>query len=124
LASPDFSEFAERLTGLANIYPRPTTKQLMLPAIVLRPDEPWIEPGGYGWDDENFMAVCVAGTGDTDAATTTLRSLAAKVMEVITDDYEFKDVSEPFVDSRTGTPLLAMRVRIRARRIWSELSSS
>jgi hypothetical protein len=113
LASPDpLDTFATKLTGLANIYARPTTKQLALPAIVLRPDEPMLEPGGYGWDDFNFVAVCVVGVGGDQEATTQVKALAQSVKEAVDGAFWYKDTSGPFIDKTTGIDLLAVRVRL------------
>lgn len=104
-------DFAARLVGLGNIYPAPTTKPVTPPAVVLRPDEPWLEPGGYGWDDENFVALCVVGAANPEA-TSQLHELARQVIEVTNGPYFYKESSEPFVYQQVGIDLLAMRIRI------------
>lgn len=52
----------------ANVYWTPPTGALIVPAIVYRPDDPWIErQTTYRVWKENYVAVCVVAAGSTDA---------------------------------------------------------
>lgn len=101
----------EALPG-ANVYPAPTSS-VKAPAIVLRPDEPWIRPGrALGQLSEQWLAVAVAPAGDPRSGMDTLRSLLLGVIEALPDGWALRDVGRPLVDETTGVPVLAAAARL------------
>ena len=70
----------------ANVYWTPPGGALIVPAVVYRPDEPWIDrqPTYRTWL-EHYVAVCVVAYGGPDAVTK-LYELAAAIREAIAAD--------------------------------------
>lgn len=112
MSSP-WEDFADRLEG-ANIYPAPPS-QVATPAIVLRPDVPWIIPDTFGWDKEAYVAVCVVNASDPRSGMTELYGLVQIVMAACDDAFSFVEAGTPVIDETTGTPLLAATVRVTHR---------
>lgn len=115
-----WDEFAdalrEFLDGSANVYAAAGT-QIAAPAIVLRPDDPWIVPDGFAWNKETYVAVCIALASDPASSIATLYRLVRSVIAATADAEGFAlvDVSGPVVDESTGGPFLAARVRLAYR---------
>lgn len=109
-----WEEFASRLDG-PNVYPAPPS-QLVPPAIVLRPSEPWIVPEGMGWDRENYVAVCVVSASDPASGLRALYELVRTVVNATDDAFSLGSVGSPVIDESTGTPVLAATVSITHRR--------
>jgi hypothetical protein len=112
--------FASRLTGAtATIYPAPPS-QVATPAIVIRPDVPWIVPDSFAWDKEAYVAVCVVLASDPRSGMRDLYALVQAVMAATDDEFAFVEAGSPVIDETTGTPLLAATVRLTYRKCREE----
>lgn len=95
-----------------NVYAAPTLS-VKAPAIVLRPDDPWIRPGpAFGTLTEGWLAVAVAPAGDPRSGMDTLHTLLLGVIEALPDGWALRDVGRPLVDESTGVPVLAAAARL------------
>lgn len=109
--------FAEALRALYpdafNVYPT-TIEQLEVPALVLRPDEPWIERSGAGYDLERYVAVAVAPVGDPHSSSIELHRLVHAVADACdqVSGWAWDRSGRIVVDEGTGVPFLAAAVRL------------
>jgi hypothetical protein len=102
----------------ANIYPA-YAEQIEAPAIVLQPDEPWMTPSAYQYDQERYVAI--AAVKASEGRETGVASLYALIRHVITkasgiEGVSWEEASAPVIDESTGTPFLAARVRLTYRK--------
>jgi hypothetical protein len=91
--------------------------QLKPPALVLRPDNPWLIPSQYCADEQRYVAIAVV-TASTPASG--VRKMYAVIKALLpllgnTDlpGWSWESVSAPVIDETTGTPLLAASVRLK-----------
>lgn len=95
-----------------NVYAAPTL-QIKAPALVLRPDEPWIRLGpALGTLSENWLAVAVAPAGDPRSGMNTLHTILLEVIEALPAGWSLRDVGRPLLDESTGMPVLAAAARL------------
>ena len=96
----------------ANIYPAPVTS-IKAPAVVLRPDDPWIRPGpALGTISEGWLAIAVAPAGDPKSGMDTLRSLLLGTIDALPAGWALRDTGRPIIDESTGIPMLAAAARL------------
>jgi hypothetical protein len=96
----------------ANVYPA-ASDQIRAPAIVIRPDDPWITPGpAFGGLTEHYLALAAAPAGDPISAQSTIHGLVTGIVDALPDGFALVDVGAIALDESTGTPLLAARVRL------------
>lgn len=68
-------------------------EQVVAPAIVIVPDEPWIVSQGYGYDDERYLAICLVEASAPADGLAKLHSLVHAVREAHGEGWEILDVS-------------------------------
>jgi hypothetical protein len=96
----------------ANVYPAPVSS-IKAPAVVLRPDDPWIRPGRtLGALTEGWLAIAVAPAGDPRSGMDTLRSLLLGVIDALPEGWALTNTGRPIVDESTGVPMLAAAARL------------
>lgn len=102
----------------AIVYPAFAEAGMVAPAIVLQPDEPWIEPETFGSDLERYVAIAAvtASAGRLEG----VRSLYRLVLHIVSralsvEGVSYVSVGAPRVDDSTGTPFLAVAVRLTYR---------
>ena len=107
-----------------NVYPTPDDN-VSAPAIVIRPDTPWIEPGSYEIDDERYAAIALVTASTPEDGLAALHTLVHSIAHVArTEGWEFVSVSAPAVDESTGTPFLAATVSLIYRNCEPEDDAS
>jgi hypothetical protein len=95
-----------------NVYPAPVSS-IKAPAIVLRPDDPWIRTGpSFATYTEGWLAIAVAPAGDPRSGMDTLRSMLYGVIEALPAGWTLRDTGRPIVDESTGVPMLAAAARL------------
>lgn len=95
-----------------NVYAAPTNS-VKAPAVVLRPDDPWIRPGpALGTLTEGWLAVAVAPAGDPRSGMDTLHTILLGVIDALPEGWSIRDVGRPLVDESTGVPVLAAAARL------------
>lgn len=99
-------------TGV-NVYPTPE-ENIVPPAIVVRPDTPWIETGDDMWSDQERYAVVALVTASTPGdGLAELHGIVHSIMHAArTASWHFDSVTAPAVDESTGTPFLAATVSL------------
>jgi hypothetical protein len=101
-----------------NVYPAFAEAGMMAPAIVLQPDEPWIEPQAFGFDQERYVALAaVPAAAGRRAGVRDLYDLVAYIIARAStiDGVAYESVTAPRIDDSTGTPYLAAAVRLTYR---------
>ena len=87
--------------------------QLKPPAIVLRPDNPWLVPSKYCADEQRYVAIpVVTASTPADGVDMIYRAVLA-IKNALTDAWSWESVSAPVIDETTGVPLLAASVRLK-----------
>lgn len=89
--------------------------QIVPPAIVVRPDEPWREPDRFCDDLQRYVAVAVAKAATPEDAMGILYDLTSGIIAALPVGWEFVSVGPPIIDETTGTAFLAAPVRLSYR---------
>lgn len=92
--SDPWDDFAARISAPegTNVYPA-MAEQIVPPAIVIVPDEPWLQSQGYQFDIERYLAIClVEATAPADGLSR-LHSLVHAVREAGGEGWEIHDAS-------------------------------
>lgn len=107
-----------------SVYPA-MAEQIVAPALVIVPDDPWIQSSGYGWDTERYLVIAlVSASAPSDGGLALLHRMVHAVREAGGDGWEILDVSG--VRSTTipddGTRYLGSWVRVSFRDCEHEVS--
>lgn len=97
-----------------SIYTVPDSK-ISPPAIVLRPDTPWIEQSGYCYDEEHYLAIAVVQASTPSDGIPLLRSMTLAIIGALTPPWDWVSADGPVVDNSTGIEYLANRLRLKYR---------
>jgi hypothetical protein len=98
--------------GLSEASVHGPRSQVVPPAVVIRPDEPWREPDRFCDDNQRYVAVAVARGASPEEAMTTLYDLTSAIIAGLPADWKFESVGAPVIDETTGVTLLAAPVRL------------
>lgn len=94
-----------------NIYAAPSEK-ITAPAVVIRPDTPWLVPDHFCYDLERY-AVIVAVSANTPAdGIVMLRSVLLKIIAALESPWKWVQAESPVIDETTAVPFLAARLRL------------
>lgn len=95
-----------------NVYATPTDK-LRAPAVVIRPDDPWMIPGpSLGALSERYLAILVVPAGSPADGLAAIHSMMLALIDALPADFALRDGGRMVVDESTGVPLLAAAVRL------------
>jgi hypothetical protein len=105
---------AARIAGLtsANVLTGPTA-QVEPDAIVVRPDEPWMEATGAGYRTrpERYGALAASRVADPASSLAALYGMALACLLAASDEgWDWVSVSGVGLDETTGIPLLVVEV--------------
>ena len=104
----------DTLPAGVNVYRAPAN-QIVAPAVVLRPDNPWITPqdeATYCFDHERYVAIAVARAATPKDALAMMRRIALNIIANLPAGWRFDTMSAPVLDETTGTALLAASLRL------------
>jgi hypothetical protein len=102
----------------ANTYHTPPTGALQVPAVVYRPDEPWIERRQtYKAWVENYVAVCVVNASAGADGVAQLYAMSLAVKQAIDSDpalaaWEWRSAGAIVETEQAGVTYLACAVRL------------
>lgn len=98
----------------ANVYAAPA-EQIAAPAVVLRPDEPWITKGRP--EVERYAAVAVVTASSPAQGIRELHRIIHHIIDaaVPLEGWGWAEVGAAIIDESTGSPFLAARVRLEYR---------
>lgn len=88
------------------------TEQLDAPCLVLMPDEPWIEPGGFSMDTEHYLAYGVALASDGGAAQRQLHTLLHFIRHHLPEGWDFVSAGAPTQREHQGATYMAAEARL------------
>lgn len=97
-------------TGL-NVYPYPV-ENVETPALVIRPDEPWLTVSRYCDHEEGYLVVAVVSASAPADGISLLRDMSLAIMAAMESPFEWLEASGPVIDETTGVPFLANRTRV------------
>lgn len=100
----------------ANVYSG-YAEQLVAPALVIRPDDPWTVPHAFGYDEERYAVIAAVVASTPHDATVELYALVRYVIRATAGvaGVSYVSASAPIMDDSTGTPFLAASVRLTYR---------
>lgn len=105
---------ADLVPSGTNIYSAPAN-QLVAPALVIRPDEPWITPrdeATFCFDHQHYVAVAVAVAATPSSAMGILYGIAQAVIQGLPEGWRFDTLGGLVLDDSTGTAFLAAPIRL------------
>lgn len=86
--------------------------QVVAPAVVVRPDEPWMRPGGFCPLIQQYVVVLTVAAATPEDGTNDLYRMALVVIDALPETWEFVSVGSPIIDESTGTSFLVAPVRL------------
>jgi hypothetical protein len=94
-----------------SVYAAPSEK-VNAPAIVIRPDTPWISPDKMCHDLERYAAIVVVTANTPEDGIALLRSMLLKIIDALVSPWNWVQAESPVIDETTGVPFLAARLRL------------
>lgn len=98
-----------------SIYSAPTN-QLVPPALVIRPDNPWIEISDESWcvDTQRYVAVAVVTASSPKSGMGKLFRISWGVRQAAKGlaGWEWRSTGSPIIDESTGSAYLAAPIRL------------
>lgn len=86
---------------------------LKAPAVVIRPDSPWVAHGpNFCYDEQRYQAVMVVTASTPGDGRRMLYLISKAIRESLTDGWSWESVNAPILDQSTGVPYLAAAVRL------------
>lgn len=120
-----WNELAQRITAPAevNVYPL-MAEQIVPPAIVIVPDDPWISSNGFAYDSERYLAIALVLASSAGDGVDQLHTMVHAIREAGGDGWEIQDVSGVRSASipDDGTRYLGSWVRVLYRDCEHEVS--
>ena len=89
------------------------TSQIKAPAVVLRPDEPWIVPSHMCVDEQRYLAIVVVVASSPRDGVRKMYAVVKAIKNALTEAWSWESVSVPLIDQSTGTAFLACSVRLK-----------
>jgi hypothetical protein len=74
-----------------NVYPA-MAEQVITPALVIVPFDPWITSSGYQYDTEQYVAICLVESTAPQDGLATLHAMVHAVRDASGDGWEIGDV--------------------------------
>ena len=87
--------------------------QLKPPALVLRPDNPWLVPSAFCNDEQRYVAIPVVSASTPAAGVRKIYAAVKAIKNALTGAWSWESVSAPVIDETTGVPLLAATIRLK-----------
>jgi hypothetical protein len=97
-----------------SIYSAPTN-QLVPPALVIRPDNPWVEVSrDYCLDQQRYVGVAVVTASSPQSGLSKLYAIFWGVREAIKslEGWDWVNIGSPVIDESTGSAYLAAPIRL------------
>ena len=91
------------------------TSQVKAPAVLIRPDEPWIVPSQYCVDEQRYLAIVAVSATTPRDGVRKMYDVVKAIKNAITGAWSWESVSVPLIDQSTGTAFLVASVRLKYR---------
>jgi hypothetical protein len=114
---PPWELIGSRIVAVApklNVITGPAA-QVEPDAIVVRPDDPWMEAHGASFKTrpERYAAVCASRVADPASSLAALYGMVGAILEAASDEgWDWETVSGITLDETTGVPLLVCTAHI------------
>lgn len=122
--SEPWDDFAARIDAPdgTNVYPA-MAEQIVAPAIVIVPDEPWFQSDNFQYDIERYLAICLVESSSPSDGLAKLHLLVHAVREAGDEGWEIGDASGVRSTSipDDGTRYLGSWVRVSFRNCEHEV---
>ena len=104
-----------------NIYSTQTST-VVSPAVVIRPDDPWISVTSQSWciDEQRYLLIAVAGSAEPQDAQIALYAMVQAVIQNLPAGWSFESVGSIILDQSTDTAFLVAPIRLRYNRTAEE----
>jgi len=86
--------------------------QVVAPAVIFRPDEPWLEPDRYCDFAQRYVAVATVSAASAEEGVDRLFTMVKAVVENLPEGWDWDTVGAPIIDESTGTSFLVAPVRL------------
>lgn len=107
-----WEELAEHWRNLGEVPVYETmTEQLDTPCLVILPDEPWVEPGGFSTDTERYLSYAVASASDAAAAQRNLHRLIHFMRHNMPSGWTWLSAGAPAQRDHQGITYMAAECR-------------
>lgn len=121
MTSDDLAEAIRAHLGLAGITAQVSSTlstKLTAPGVLIRPDDPWLEPDSFDHLVEHWLVIAFASAGTPDVAERRLAELVDVVIAAMGDGdtWRWSSASAPALDDSTGVSYLAASVSVTTRR--------
>ena len=93
------------------VLPAPQ-ESITAPALVIRPDNPWLEPDRFCFDLERYTVVAVVSANTPTDGIAQLRSMLLTIIAGLVDPWKWIAADGPILDQSLGVPFLAARLRL------------
>ena len=89
------------------------TSQLKPPAVVIRPDNPWLVPSKFCADEQRYVAIAVVTASTPADGVRKMYAIVKAIKNAVAGSWSWESVTAPVIDETTGTPFLAASVRLK-----------
>lgn len=86
--------------------------QVVAPAVVVRPDEPWLEPDRFCDYAQRYVAVATVSASTPDEGVVKLQTMVTAIINNLPEGWDWETVGAPIIDESTGTAFLVAPVRL------------
>ena len=100
------------LDGLTDANIHGMRSQIVPPAVVIRPDEAWMEPDRYCDSLDRYVAVATVSASTADEGVEKLHTMVVAIRDNLPDGWDWSSVGSPIIDETTGTAFLVAPVRL------------
>jgi hypothetical protein len=108
-----WEELADHWRSLGELQVYETmTEQLDVPCLVLMPDEPWIEPGGFSTDTERYLGYAVTTASTAPASQRILHQLLHFMRHNLPEGWLFVSAGAPAQRDHQGATYMAAETRL------------
>ena len=98
--------------GLTTVNLSGVRSQVVPDALIIRPNEPWIEQDRFCAHLERYLAVCTVSASTPDEGVSRLLTMATAVIDNLPEGWDWESVGGPIIDESTGTAFLVAPVRL------------
>lgn len=118
MANPwdELAAYADSVTdSRVNVYAT-VTPNIVPPAVVIRPDDPWRETGpAFCFDTQRYVVVIVVAPAYPDDGTALMYDIQNDLLRTLPEGWDWASIGGIVLDSSTDTDLLASALRLTYR---------
>lgn len=111
----DLIEALRGSQGLTEASVHGMRSQVVPPAVVIRPDDPWREPQSFCNDFQRYVAVGVVAAASGEEGVSKLLDLHTAIVRNLPPGWDYTSIGAPIIDESTGTAFLVAPVHLTFR---------